>query len=457
MRDRLLVYLQSAGRPLPADQILRDVLHIVSPGTLASQGVLKNILKGDPRFVCARGLWSVRGGAASDAPLAPRDATALVVQQARGSHDPLLVRGAVYCGADALEFGTPEPAGRVRHDELRRAAGMMAGRLVVAWDSRSLRTWQRALRAAGLPPWEGEAVSLVVLARRLFPRLPGRASVEDVAAALAMAPPDPESARALARFAAGAFSACLDLIPTEGRRDAAALGRWIAAVDAPVDFSSFAFGPELLAELPETPGVYVMRDREGAAVYVGKAANLRRRVRSYFARGALRAAKIRALHAQLHTIEVFTAESEIEALIAELRCIREMRPPVNKQAEVHERAAGYGRERNLLLLVPAASGVRAEIYFLKAGVFAARLGAPLGRAPSRALKSKVRRIYYGRRHTTGPGDPREREIIFRWLARNRRKLNFVDLDDAGCYDDAMRRVSDYLLDPGRLATKVFYR
>ncbi len=455
MRDRLFRYLQNAGQPLAADQILRDVLRIVSPNALAAHRVLKSFLDDDPRFRCARGLWRV---CAEAAPLEPLAAAALVAEPARGSPDALLVRGAVHSGGDVLEFGTRESVLRARLGELRRAVRMLEGRLVIAWDARSLRTWQHVLQAAGMPPWEGTTVLLVRLTRRLFPALPGALLAEDLAAQLALTPPDPESVGGLARFAFDAFSACLSRVPLEHRRDAAALDRWIASADLPVDFSRFAFGPDLLSELPDAPGVYVMRDHAGEVLYVGKAANLRRRVRSYFARGALGSKKTRALHAQLHTLEVFPTDSEIEALMMEMRLIRELRPRVNIQAEVHERSPGYGKERNLLLLVPQPSGHRAEIYFLKAGVFVAQLGVLLGRAPSRLLKDRVRKIYYGRKRPASPDDdPRDREIIFRWLARNRRNLNFVDLDEAGGYDAAVQRVSDYLLDPGKLAQKVFYR
>ncbi|HKL21229.1 MAG TPA: GIY-YIG nuclease family protein, partial [Tichowtungia sp.] len=45
-----------------------------------------------------------------------------------------------------------------------------------------------------------------------------------------------------------------------------------------------------LKELPDEPGVYLMRGREGAIIYVGKAASLRKRVQSYFRESTLRRA-----------------------------------------------------------------------------------------------------------------------------------------------------------------------
>jgi len=50
---------------------------------------------------------------------------------------------------------------------------------------------------------------------------------------------------------------------------------------APV-FGQYAFDAQALAVLPDAPGVYIMYDRQGAPLYVGKAASLARRLRTYF-------------------------------------------------------------------------------------------------------------------------------------------------------------------------------
>jgi hypothetical protein len=295
--------------------------------------------------------------------------------------------------------------------------------------------------------------------RRLEPDLRGP-SAEDAAALLGLSPPDPERPAAVAAFAAEVFSILLSRVPAECRADAGGLARWAVEPDTPVDFSRFAFGPEMLSELPESAGVYVMRDAEGDALYVGKAANLKRRVRSYFEAGALRSTKNRTLHGQLQTLEVIETESEVEALIQEMRLIRELQPRINVQADVHESGGGYGRQRNLLLLVPHRDGNRAGVYFLKSGLFVHRLEVRLGRAPTKTLKSKIRLVYYGsgrKARRRASGDSFDREIIFRWLTKNRRNLNFIDVDDAGDCDSTLRRVADYLLDPEKLRKKVIYR
>ena len=84
----------------------------------------------------------------------------------------------------------------------------------------------------------------------------------------------------------------------------------------------------LVAGAPTTPGVYLFRDRNDAVLYVGKARDLRARLRSYFAGDRQRPAVEAALGA-LARVEWRELGSELEASLEELRLIRELRPPAN--------------------------------------------------------------------------------------------------------------------------------
>jgi len=86
---------------------------------------------------------------------------------------------------------------------------------------------------------------------------------------------------------------------------------------------------EKLDSLPAKPGVYLMRDVRGQVIYVGKAVNLRSRVRSYFHRSAQHAPKVRRLVAEVHDLEVIVTDSELEALILESNLIKRYRPRFN--------------------------------------------------------------------------------------------------------------------------------
>ncbi len=86
-----------------------------------------------------------------------------------------------------------------------------------------------------------------------------------------------------------------------------------------------------LQQLPDQPGVYFMRDQHGKIIYVGKAASLRKRVRSYFRQGTLRSAepKLRGLIRSIADFDVLVLGSDAEATITEGRLIKEYRPRYN--------------------------------------------------------------------------------------------------------------------------------
>jgi excinuclease ABC subunit C len=86
---------------------------------------------------------------------------------------------------------------------------------------------------------------------------------------------------------------------------------------------------EQLKQLPDSPGVYLMKDAEGNILYVGKAANLRHRVRSYFSAGQKLSPKIQRMVARINDIDFFITTSEQEALILELNLIKRHRPLYN--------------------------------------------------------------------------------------------------------------------------------
>jgi len=83
-----------------------------------------------------------------------------------------------------------------------------------------------------------------------------------------------------------------------------------------------------LNHLPNTPGVYLFRDKEKKIIYVGKAANLKKRVSSYFG-GRFADPKTKKLVSKTEKIDFVNAHSEIEALILESEFIKRYKPHYN--------------------------------------------------------------------------------------------------------------------------------
>jgi len=87
-------------------------------------------------------------------------------------------------------------------------------------------------------------------------------------------------------------------------------------------------GKKVARRLSRGPGVYLMRDAEGTALYVGKAANLRKRVSSYFdARPKIE--RLMRMIARIQTIEVSLTRTEAEALLLENEWIKSLKPRYN--------------------------------------------------------------------------------------------------------------------------------
>ena len=86
--------------------------------------------------------------------------------------------------------------------------------------------------------------------------------------------------------------------------------------------------PLFLANLTNEPGVYRMLDAKGVVLYVGKAANLKKRVSSYFSKQNA-GAKTQSLVSQIVAIEVSVTRSETEALLLESSLIKSLRPKYN--------------------------------------------------------------------------------------------------------------------------------
>jgi len=84
-----------------------------------------------------------------------------------------------------------------------------------------------------------------------------------------------------------------------------------------------------LKQLPTSPGVYLLRDTEGNILYVGKAANLHHRVRSYFVATQKLSPKLQRLVARVNDLDFFVTNSEQEALILECNLIKRYRPHYN--------------------------------------------------------------------------------------------------------------------------------
>ena len=84
-----------------------------------------------------------------------------------------------------------------------------------------------------------------------------------------------------------------------------------------------------LSQLPDLPGVYLMKDSSDTVIYVGKAISLKKRVRQYFQSPKHQTPKTRTLVKNIADLEYIVTGSEVEALILEANLIKKYKPRYN--------------------------------------------------------------------------------------------------------------------------------
>ena len=84
-----------------------------------------------------------------------------------------------------------------------------------------------------------------------------------------------------------------------------------------------------LNELPNSPGIYLMKDKDDFTIYVGKSKNLKNRVKSYFFKGGGHSRKIKRMIKNVSYVEIIRTDTEFDALLLECRYIHEIKPMYN--------------------------------------------------------------------------------------------------------------------------------
>jgi predicted GIY-YIG superfamily endonuclease len=205
-------------------------------------------------------------------------------------------------------------------------------------------------------------------------------------------------------------------------------------------------GERICATAPIGPGVYVLRDDEGRALYVGKANNLRRRLRTHFSPRrwkVLDASLARAVDAEWDEVG-----SELEALLKEATLIRDLKPIVNVQVgppASATRAVPAALRRDVIVVVPS----RAEdaVHLVAARPDGEWLQQETRRDGSE-LRSHARRLF---RFFHSPLRSREdpsplAPIVYSWLARRGQTATRLDAHDSPTAADLEARLRALVAD-----------
>jgi predicted GIY-YIG superfamily endonuclease len=177
-------------------------------------------------------------------------------------------------------------------------------------------------------------------------------------------------------------------------------------------------GERICRDAPATPAVYVLKDADDRPIYVGKAVNVRRRLRAHFA-----GRRWRALTAEMTRVaaaEWIEVGSELEALLREAALIHDLKPTVNVQVgapQLDTRALPESIVRDVLLVLPSVDPESVELVGARVdGPWmiqrTRRSGADLAVDAQRVLRF-FRSVLPRRGRPSPPLAP----IVFSWLAR----------------------------------------
>src|SRR3989338_2095606 len=86
---------------------------------------------------------------------------------------------------------------------------------------------------------------------------------------------------------------------------------------------------EILQKLHTKPGVYIFKDNKSLILYIGKANNLRSRVRSYFRESVSLSSRVKSMVSSVVDVDYIVTENEVEALILESNLVKKHKPKYN--------------------------------------------------------------------------------------------------------------------------------
>ncbi len=205
-----------------------------------------------------------------------------------------------------------------------------------------------------------------------------------------------------------------------------------------------------LDQLPEEPGIYIFKEAGGTPVYVGKALNLRQRVKSYFRARVRRDEKGERILESVSRLETRRTGSELAALLEESAAIRKLQPKINIQFDIHERAAlAKAPTQRLTLILPAPEEGQAELFLLYGERALRRLVIP--RAEPEQARAALNEFFFST--PPPPSDAEELHIAWSWLERHGDHVNGFDVELAGGLEQAMALLARYTKEesaPGRV-------
>ncbi len=452
MKDRVHKFLAESGGHASSLAIAAHVLHLRNATPAIAERVVAGLLNEDARFAAdGVGNWYLTQSA-SGADENSLDQTCVIFTPMRTvelANAGRVVLGWSFASTAELNFFeiplrnvSAEESGCAklsREEFAQRYLPDLQRRVLVSWNPGAARLTLRKITAHDPAAWlPATIISLQNLSRNLL-RSSRKPKLATAYRELFNAPVRSGSWEDQLRAHAEIWQALYPRCCAQGLLSWEQIAHY-ARRPLRADFVEYAFDEKYIDDLPETPGVYVMKDREGRVLYVGKAVNLRERVRSYFGPQFTEEAKLQQIRKRVVHLRYEVFDTELEALLREQVLIKRFRPAVNRQREVHAPQAARPKKACGIFVVPVLRDAahapetekRAVVYFLSAGNLK-RVAVTLKRIPKQRLKKVVAEYARQYQHPS-PATAAQRtqvEIAGRWFHQNRAWVSMVDPEDCG--------------------------
>jgi DNA polymerase-3 subunit epsilon len=197
-------------------------------------------------------------------------------------------------------------------------------------------------RDHGESPFPLDTVCLHEVARRLYPELPRR-GLRALAGFLGHSPDLVRRSAGHVEASAFIWRAVLPALEAEAVHTWDELKAWLEEKAPPRARRTYPLALERRRALPGRPGVYRLVRSNGDVLYVGKAANLKKRIASHFTRGSRPTERALEMLTQVHDVEVTPANTVLEAALLETDEIKRLHPPYNVQLREDDRRVWFAR------------------------------------------------------------------------------------------------------------------
>ncbi len=452
MKKQIHDFLKKHGGSASSLAIVRSVLHMNAASLPAAEAVLRSILADDPLFISdGMGTWHLNAVAVPQEQAGNTlsflcvqvDADHRMLSQARRiSVAWVRLSGTEQTGEAVHVFDLEQNFTSAGNAVIALLRDLPAETVIASWRPARFRQLVRRLGLAQELArfWEAD---LGILVQNSLD-LPVRPALEKACRILGLEIHSDADPLTMVRSSADVLAVILQKAAQEQPLTLESIIALAGRRQTMVSFERYQFKSTDVKNLPDRPGVYLMRDSRKKVIYVGKAKNLRVRVQSYFKRREQTDPKLHALLERIVTLDWKELDTELDALIEEARLIARHKPEINIMVHVHESAL---ERTSLILILPAADGEKAIVWLVRQDGFA-RIVCPRRRLPRKKLLQEIRRYYFSDSDALKEAASNDAlELILRYCRQHRDRLTLIspaDFPDAEqCHSALITMLEDF--------------